>query len=305
VAGPFDLGTVVVRAPVRIDPTTAQISVQSDPLPQMLEGIPLDVRTIAVDIDKPNFSLNGTNCDPLAFHGQALFTGGQAIPLAERFQLGECANLGFKPKLALWLTGGTHRGDYQGLRAVVEARRGDANIAGASVTLPHQAFVAQNHFRTVCTRVQFAADQCPAGSIYGRARASTPIFDYPLSGPVYLRSSNHPLPDLVVKLRGPDSQPIEVDLAGHNDSVKGALRNTFEVVPDAPVDKFSLELFGGKRGLIEISTNDYCAQAHRASALFSAQNGLQRSLHPLVRNVHCTKAKHKKRSGHHRGARKR
>jgi hypothetical protein len=299
VAGPFDLGTVVVRTALRVDPITTQITAVSDPIPQMLEGIPLDVQTVAIAMGKPQFTRNGTNCEPLSFSGQVLSPLGQAASLSQRFQLGECARLGFKPKVKLTLKGGTHRTDYQGLRAVVEAREGDANIGRTAVTLPHAAFLAQNHIRTVCTRVQFAADQCPAGSIYGRASATSPLLDYTLQGNVYLRSSDNPLPDLVVKLRGPDSQPIEVDLAGRTDSVKGALRNTFDVVPDAPVGKFTLELFGGKRGLIQLSTDDYCAAKHRATVDMGAQNGRQLTLRPVVRSTGCGTKQRKRR--HKRG----
>jgi len=306
VAGPFDLGTVVVRTALRVDPASAQITAESDPIPQMLEGIPLDVRTVAIALDKPDFTRNGTSCAEMGFTGQLLSPLGQATPLAERFQLGECARLRFKPAISLNLTGGTHRGDYEGVRATVTYPEGTgyANIARTAVTLPHAAFLAQNHIRTVCTRVQFAADQCPKGSIYGRAKATTPLLDYPLAGPVYLRSSNHTLPDLVVKLRGPDSQPIEVDLAGRTDSVKGALRNTFEIVPDAPVKKFSLQLFGGRRGLIELSSDDYCEQEHRATVDLAAQNGLRRTLHPVLRNPHCG-AQRKGANAKHRHAARR
>jgi hypothetical protein len=298
VAGPFDLGTVVVRTALQVDPVTTEITALSDPIPQMLDGIPLDVRTVAISLDKPHFTRNGTSCDPLAFTGQLISPLGQEASLSERFQLGECGRLGFKPSISLQLFGGTHRTADQGLRAVVQAREGDANIARTAVALPHAAFLDQNHIRTVCTRVQFAADQCPTGSIYGRAEATSPLLDYPLTGSVYLRSSDNLLPDLVVKLRGPDSQPIEVDLAGRTDSVRGALRNTFDVVPDAPVSKFTLELFGGKRGLIELSTDDYCAAKHRATVDLGAQNGLRRTLHPVVLNPRCSKHK---RKGLHRG----
>jgi hypothetical protein len=302
VAGPFDLGTVVTKTALHLDPASAQITATSDPIPQLLDGIPLDVRSVAIAIDRPQFTLNGTSCDPLAITGEAISPLGSSAPLSERFQLGECARLHFKPKLSLRLFGGTHRADYEGLRAVLTARGGDANIGRAAVTLPHAAFLAQSHIDTICTRVQFAADQCPAGSIYGHAQATTPILGYRLEGPVYLRSNpEHELPDLVAKLRGPESQPIEIDLAGRTDSAKGALRNTFEVVPDAPVSRFSLELFGGRRGLVELSTDDYCARVHRATADFRAQNGRRLTLRPAVRNSKCAKGgKHHKRKGAHR-----
>jgi hypothetical protein len=140
------------------------------------------------------------------------------------------------------------------------------------VKLPKTAFLDQDHIGEVCSRVQFAARACPPGSVYGFTSATTPLVDYTLSGPVYLRSNPaHKLPDLVAVLQGPATQPIEVELAGKTDSVKSALRTSFEFVPDVPVTKFSLTLFGGKKGLIEMS-NGFCARPN-AEVTFTAQNG--------------------------------
>jgi hypothetical protein len=136
--------------------------------------------------------------------------------------------------------------------------------------------------------VQFAAKQCPAASVYGHAVARTPLLDSPLSGPVYLRSSSNPLPDLVVRLSG----EIEVELAGRVDSVNGGIRNTFEVVPDAPVTSFVLTMQGGKKGLLVNSTN-LCAEVHRATAKFVAQNGRKRILRPAMK-VSCGDKRQKK-----------
>ena len=112
--------------------------------------------------------------------------------------------------------------------------------------MPHSEFLAQNHIKTICTRVQFAADQCPKGSIYGYVTATTPLLEKPLEGPLYLRSSSHPLPDLVAALHG----QIDVDLVGRIDSKNGGIRTTFDAVPDAPVSKFVLTMQGGKKGLL-------------------------------------------------------
>jgi hypothetical protein len=293
VAGPFDLGTVVVRAPAYVDPKTAQVTVKSDPLPQILQGIPLDVRSVTVAIDRPDFTLNPTSCDPMAVRGSLLSSLGQSAALESRFQVAECGRLGFKPRLSLRLKGKTKRGDYQALVATVRAKPGEANIASASVTMPRSAFLAQEHIRTVCTRVQFAADACPKGSVYGRAKAITSLLDQPLSGPVYLRSSDNKLPDLVVALKAAGPLPIEVELAGRTDSYKGALRNTFDLLPDAPVSKFTLELFGGKKGLI-VNSRNLCGGTQRATVAMVAQNGKERSLRPVVGNG-CKQKAGKKR----------
>lgn len=299
IAGPFDLGTVVVRVALYVDPDTARIHAVSDPLPTILDGIPLDVRSIAVKLDKPDFTLNPTSCDPMKITGSALSTLGQSAALANPFQVGGCPQLPFKPKLSLKLKGGTKRASHPKLIATLKAKPGEANVASAQVKLPPSAFLDQAHIRTVCTRVQFAADSCPKGSIYGTASAVTPLLSDPLSGNVYLRSSNHKLPDLVVALKGPASLPIEIDLDGKTDSVKGALRNTFEAVPDAPVSSFRLELFGGKRGLV-VNSRNLCAHSYRAEVNLDGQNGKVFDTKPAV-GTDCRKGRKGKGKRHAHG----
>jgi hypothetical protein len=294
VAGPFDLGVVVVRAALYIEPETARIHAVSDPFPQILHGIPLDLRSVSVDLDRPSFTINPTSCDALGFTGSALTAFNQSFPLSERFQVGGCSGLAFKPALSLRLKGSVKRSSNPRLIAAVKAKPGEANIARAQVKLPHAVFLDQAHIRTICTRVQFAADTCPAGSVYGKVEATTPLLGYPLSGSVYLRSSSHKLPDLVAKLKGPLSQPIEVDLVGKTDAVKGALRNTFEAVPDAPVSTFRLELFGGKRGLVEMS-DGFCRN-RKADVQLDGQNGKVYDTRPVV-GAKCPKQRKHKRHG--------
>ncbi|HSK49736.1 MAG TPA: hypothetical protein VK889_04485 [Solirubrobacterales bacterium] len=292
VAGPFDLGVQVVRAAVNVDPKTAQITTVSDAIPQILRGVPLRLRDIRVDVDRPGFALNPTDCSEAAVSGKVYGASGAVTDVSNRFQVAECARLGFKPKLTLRLKGGTKRTKYQGLTAIVTPRPGDANIASTSVTMPRSAFLAQEHIRTVCTRVQWAQDNCPKASIYGKATAWTPLLDEPLSGSVYLRSSDNKLPDLVTDLRGPAHQPIRVELSGRTDSFKRALRNTFDIVPDATVSRFKLELFGGKKGLI-VNSQDLCRKKHFATVKMTGQNGRRHNFRPVVKNG-CGKKKSKR-----------
>jgi hypothetical protein len=294
VAGPFDLGAVLVRAAAYVDPKTAQISVKSDPFPTILAGIPLDVRSVAVDISRERFTLNPTNCDPMTIGADVASSLAQSAPLSNRFQVGGCRGLDFEPRFSLRLKGGTKRGAFPKLIATVKAKEGEANIARASVKLPRSAFLAQEHIRTVCTRVQFAAETCPRGSIYGKASATTPLLDEPLTGNVYLRSSNNKLPDLVVDLRAPASLPIRIELAGRTDSVRGALRNTFDLVPDAPVSKFRLELQGGKRGLV-VNSRNLCAKPQRATIKLRAHSGAAHEARPVVRSDCGKRGKPKKK----------
>jgi hypothetical protein len=286
-AGPFDFGDEVIRSPIYVDPVTAQATARTEPLPQIIEGIPIRYRTVNVQLDRPGFALNPTSCAEK--QTEALLTstqGAQARPTSP-FTATNCAKLPYKPRLSFRLRGGTRRGAHPSLRAVLKPRPGDANSAAASVALPHSAFLDQAHIKTVCTRVQFAAHSCPPGSIYGNATAKSPLFEETLSGPVYLRSSSHPLPDLVVALKGPDTLPIEVNAAGRIDSVNGGIRSSFDFIPDAPLTSFVLTMQGGKKGLLVNSTN-LCAKAQRATAKFSGQNGAKSTLHPLMQ-VSCGK----------------
>jgi hypothetical protein len=285
IAGPFDLGTVVVRVALNVDPFTAQIHAVSDPFPQILDGIPLDIRSVALQMDRPGFILNPTSCDPMAITGSAVSTLGLPATLSTPFQVGGCSSLKFKPSLTLKLKGGTKRADLPALTAkLTYPKKGAyANIASAQVNLPHSEFLEQGHIGTVCTRPQLASHTCPAKSVYGFARAVTPLLDEPLEGPVYLGVGfGHKLPDLVADLNG----QIEVLLHGKTDTGKNhGLRNTFEVVPDAPVTSFTLSLFGGKRGLI-VNSENLCSPKAKTQAFahFVAQNGTVLDLKPQVQN---------------------
>jgi len=306
VAGPFDLGTVVIRTALHVNPVTAEITAVSDPIPQVLRGIPLNVKSASVSLDRSEFTRNPTSCQETQVGGELLSALGVSAGLEERFQLGECRRLGFKPKLHLRLFGrGVHRSANPRLRAVLIPRPGDANIARAAVKMPSTLLLDQDHIRTICTRAQFATDSCPQRAIYGHAAASTPLLDNPLRGPVYLRSSDNPLPDLVADLRG----QIRVEVAGRTDSVRGALRNTFDIVPDAPVSRFVLLLQGGQKSLL-VANSNLCRGAQRARVNMLAHNG-RRSLTRQPINVsrckQIRKAKQraaKRKRARNRGARR-
>ena len=286
-AGPFDLGTIVNRIAVHIDPETAQVQAKSDPLPRILFGIALDVRDIRVDINRPNFTLAGTNCNQKSVTAKVTGVSGASSSASDRFQLGGCGALRFKPTVSLKLSGGTKRSAHPSLRAVVSYPPGSnyANTASASVGLPHSEFLDQAHIKTICTRVQFAADSCPKGSIYGKARAFTPLLDKPLEGPVYLRSSSNPLPDLVLSLHG----QIDVAAVGRLDSHNGGIRTSFEAVPDAPITKVIVEMQGGKKGLL-VNSRNICKHTNRATARLKAQNGKSYEARPVLKDG-CKKGK--------------
>jgi hypothetical protein len=293
-AGPYDLGTVVVRTALYVDPVTTKITAISDPIPTILQGIPLDVRSAQVSLDRPDFTLNGTSCAPSAVQGQLLSSQNQVAALFSRFQLGECSHLGFKPRLGLRLKGKTTRGGFPALRSTYTPRAGDANLEDLVLRLPRSEFIEQGHFGTVCTRVQFAAGaghgaQCPAKSVYGQISATTPLLDTPLAGPVFLRSSNHNLPDVVFALHG----RIEAEVAVRLDSVNGGLRASVEDAPDVPIAKVSLSMQGGLKGLF-VNSRDLCAHTYRASVEFTGQNGKTHEAKPALR-PNCGKGKGKGR----------
>lgn len=282
-AGPFDLGDQVVRAAVYVDPVTAQATTKSDPLPQMLEGVPIRYRTANVFLDRPNFSLNPTSCARKQTTSVLYSDAGSTATPSAPFAATDCDRLGFEPSFLPRLFGGTHRGSHPRLRTILRMPAGGANIDNFSVALPHSEFLDQAHIKTVCTRVQFRAQQCPAGSIYGEVMAKSPLLDEPLTGLLYLRSSDHPLPDMVAVLKGPPSLPVEVNAVGRIDSVNGGIRATFEGVPDAPVSEIVASFPGGNKGLIVNSTN-LCASVHRATAKFVAQNGKIATLRPELKS---------------------
>ncbi|HEX5713551.1 MAG TPA: hypothetical protein VFX85_09585 [Solirubrobacterales bacterium] len=284
-AGPFDLGSVLVRSALRVDPVSAQVTAETDSLPTILHGIPLDLRALAVSIDREHFTLNPTSCARMQVDGTVRSASGQTSRLAEPFQARACRALDFEPALGLKLKGKTSRGSYQQLRAELKAQPGQANIGRASVTMPRSIFLAQENIGTLCTRPQFAAEACPKGSIYGRARAVTPLLDQPLEGNVYLRANGgeRELPDLVADLRG----QIDVELVGYIDSADGGIRTRFQNVPDAPVSRFVLNMKGGKKSLL-VASRDLCKSQNRAKVKLDGQNGKAHDFRPQLK-VSCGK----------------
>jgi len=300
VAGPFDLGTIVVRTALHVDPATAQITAVSDPIPDHLtvdgDGFPLDVRSVDLTLDRNEFVRTGTSCEPSSVEAKLTSTAGQTADLSSRYQLAECTNLGFKPRIKLFLKGGTKRTGHPRLTVVLRTRPGDADISYLQLAMPRSEFLDQAHIRTVCTRVQYAADACPKGAVYGHAWVRTPILDYTLGGNVLLRSSDNTLPDLVPDLRGPAYQPIRIESAGKTDSVHGAIRNTFESIPDAPFGTLVTRLQGGKKGLL-VNSRNICARTYRAKVRFKAHNGRTFVAHPKV-HARCGHRRHKKHRKH-------
>jgi hypothetical protein len=286
-AGPFDLGTVITRAAINVDPNNSTATIATDPLPQILEGVPIAYRVINAVVDRPNFILNPTGCKEKQIQATVLATNGAIATPSDTYQATNCARLDYTPKLKLQLKGATRRSGHPALRATLTQKGGQANNAKVSVQLPTSQFIDQDHINNPCTRVQFNADQCPALSILGTARATTPLLDQPLEGPVIFRSNGgeRELPDIVADLKGGGLRVIQV---GFVDSVpvKGTelarLRTRFLSVPDAPVSKITISLYGGKkRGLLENSRN-LCQTNRKAKVSFTGQNGATQNYSPVI-----------------------
>ena len=283
-AGPFDLGLVVNRSAIYVDPETALATIKTDPLPQILEGVPISYRTLNVTVDRPEFTLNPTDCSAKKITAQITATNGASASPSVPFQATNCSKLAYSPKLALRFKGSTRRTGNPAISAVLTQKSGQANTRAAAVLLPAGEFIDNAHINNPCTRVQFNAGACPKASILGHVKASTPLLDRPLEGPVYFRSNGgeRELPDIVADLNG----QIHITLVGFIDSVKtgpetSRVRTRFLSVPDAPVSKFQISFFGGKKGLIENSV-DLCRVRNRAKIEFRAQNGRKQVTKPLL-----------------------
>jgi hypothetical protein len=283
-AGPFDLGTVVTRSAIYVDPETALATVKTDPLPQILEGVPVSYRSLNVSVDRPEFTVNPTSCAPKKITATVTAADGATAEPSTPFQATNCAKLAYAPKLKLRFSGSTRRTGNPAVHAVLTQKPHQANTKAAVVLLPEGEFIDNAHINNPCTRVQFNAGKCPKASILGHVKATSPLLSKPLKGPLYFRSNGgeRELPDIVADLNG----QIHIDLVGYIDSVKtgpetSRVRTRFLNVPDAPVTKATFNFFGGKKGLIENSL-DICRHRRRASLEFRAQNGLKRVSNPFI-----------------------
>jgi hypothetical protein len=302
VAGPFDLGTVVVRVALEVNPETTQVTAKSDVIPDVFGGVKLDIRSLDLEIDKPEFMHNPSNCSKQSV--DATIKGGGANPadpaafsskqVSVPYQATECKKLGFKPRFQVRLLGGkkvTRRRQHPGIKATLKGRTvKDANVLRTALTLPRSMLLDNAHIGTICTRVQLASHTCPKASVYGKASAVSPLIEGQLRGPVYLVSSNHKLPDLLADLRG----QVEIQLRGVISTVKGRMKTTFNNVPDQPVTRFTLQMKSGKKGLV-INSTDVCKNkaAQLAKLVMKGQNGKKKVDKQLKLITPCNK-KHKK-----------
>lgn len=278
VAGPFDLGTVAVRTPLRIDLESGRVGVKTDAIPTILEGVPLEIRTIEVKLNRPGFTVNPTNCGATATNATVESPAGRSLQLSAPFQVEGCRRLPFAPRVGLRLLGKSARRAHPALRAELTMPEGGANVASVGVSMPPTQFLDSGNIQGICTREQFEREACPANSVYGYARAWSPLLDQPIGGPVYMRSSSSGLPDLVADLNG----EFRIALVGRISSRRRSIGAQIAGLPDVPVSKFVMTIFGGPKGLLQNSV-DVCAHRGRGRIEMKGQNGKTAVLRPLLR----------------------
>ncbi len=249
-AGPFNLGTEIVRAAVEIDPHTAQVTVKSRPLPQIIKGIPTQVKSVTVDVDRPEFIFNPTSCNPLAASATASSPQGASVALSSRFQAAGCQALSFKPTFALSTQANTTRTGGASLRVKVTSGAGQANIGAAKLDLPKQLPARLTTLQKACVASVFEANPaaCPAASLVGQATAHSPALSAPLAGPAYLVShGGAAFPDLVIVLQG---EGVTLELDGLTAIKHGITSSIFRSIPDAPINTFELTLPEGPHSVL-------------------------------------------------------
>jgi hypothetical protein len=276
VAGPFDLGSVVVRAAVFVDPHTAQVSVKTDPLPQIIDGVPLRIRSIVARIDRSNFTLNPTNCNSMMLVGEAVGSSGASAALSSHFQVGGCVALPFKPTFSASTSGKTSKANGASLIVKVSQKTGEANIQKVNLTIPIALPARLTTLQKACTEAQFAANPagCPAASVIGSATARTPLLTTPLTGPAYLVShGGAAFPDVVFMLQANERGAIvRIDLVGGTQIKKGVTYSRFESVPDSPISSFETTLPQGPHSVLG-ANGSLCQKKLTMPTELAAQNG--------------------------------
>jgi hypothetical protein len=301
IAGPFNLGNVVVRAKIDVDPRTSQLTITTDPLPVVLDGVPADLRAIDAVIDRPGFMFNPTNCEPQAFSGTAFSNQGATAVLSSHFQMGSCRALTFKPNFKVSTSAHASRANGASLDAKILYPTGElganqassqANVARVKVELPKQLPSRLTTLQKACTAAVFNANpaNCPAGSLVGHAIAITPVLPSPVSGPVYFVShGGEAFPSLIIVLQG---DGITVDLEGSTFiSKQGITSSTFKTVPDVPITSFELTFPQGPYSALAANGN-LCRANLKMPTEFVGQNGARLNQSTRIAVTGCPKGKH-------------
>jgi uncharacterized repeat protein (TIGR01451 family) len=298
-AGPFDLGTVVVRAALYVDPIDGHATVKSDPLPTIRDGVPLRVRDVRVNVDRPGFMVLPTNCAPMVIGADIHSAAGALLQALQPFQVGNCSVLGLNPSLGLTLSGKGQTTDdkHPAVTAALTQGSGQSNLKSVRVSLPLSLALDPDNANGLCEFVDGSKSEptCPASSIVGTATARTPILDQPLSGPVYFVKNVRKdpksgreiktLPKLVIPLTGENG--VKLTLTGTSAVEDNHLVTTFDNIPDAPVSSFQLNVTGGKHGILVVSGADICAATQIAEQGVEGQNLKQSHTEVAIKTPSC------------------
>jgi hypothetical protein len=324
-AGPFTLETQVVRASIEVDPHTAQLTIATAALPQIVDGIPTDLRSIDAVIDRPGFMFNPTDCNSMSFSGAAYGTpppgGAQSsgasteAPLSSHFKVEGCGALQFKPNFKVSTSAKTSKKDGASLTAKIvypttplgaNQASSQANIAAVKVDLPKQLPSRLTTLQKACTAAQFEANPagCPAASLVGHATAVTPVLPVPLTGPAYFVShGGEAFPSLIVVLQG---YGVTIDLVGTTFISKaGITSSTFKQVPDVPISSFELTLPEGPNSALAANLpvkakGSFCGQKLAMPTAFVGQNGAVIHQTTRIGVTACPKARPAKQGKHHK-----
>jgi hypothetical protein len=293
-AGPYDYGTVVVRVALHVDPADAHVTAISDTVPRIIGGIPLRLRSIRVNLDRPNFTINPTNCDPLAVDSQGIGDQGTIADFGSYFNAVNCGHLGFNPNMTIRQMGGagaTKRSADPSLRFDLRTQTGDANIKRVVVTLPNAFEIDQSHLGNLCSKAQLERERCAGRQPIGNVETNTPLLDGPLKGRAFAVSGFGGLPHIAFVLNG------QVPLLPQAESSSiggGRLRTVVPVIPDAPIGHFRLTLLGGSKGYLA-NTRSLCSSPALITIRYSAYNGRRLTQRVAPKTACGSAAAHHKR----------
>jgi hypothetical protein len=300
VAGPFDLGTVVIRQVLHIDPSDAHVTDTSDPFPTILQGVPLRIKSVNVTLDRPGFTFNPTSCEPKTINATLESTGGAKAGVSSHFQAANCATLKFAPKFSASTAGKASKANGASLDVKVGYPTGPegtyANIKAVKVDLPKQLPSRLTTLQKACLAATFEANPagCPKASNVGTATATTPVLNVPLTGPAYLVShGGEAFPDLEIVLQG---ENVTLILVGNTQIKNGITSSTFKTVPDAPVSSFELKLPTGQFSILganvpQSKKYNLCGQTLPMPTEITAQNGALVNQTTKIAITGCTKVK--------------
>jgi hypothetical protein len=299
-AGPFDLGSgacdcVVVRAKIEVDPHTGALTVLSDPLPTILQGIPLQIKRINVTIDRPGFTFNPTNCSQLPMSATISGEEGATTTVSLPFEVANCATLPFRPTFLVATQAQTSKAGGASLHVKLTSGPGQANIGRVRVDLPKQLPSRLTTLQKACPDATFNSNpaSCPAWSVVGGATAVTPVLKAPITGPAYLVShAGAAFPDLVIVLQG---EGLTLDLVGRTDIRKGMTISTFDAVPDAPISTFDLVLPEGAHSALAAHGN-LCRSRLKMPTAITGQNGAVIRQTTRVAVSGCPKHRHRRKA---------